>query len=156
MNRKVAVRLLLVILAFAMLMLSACSGNADANRSQAPQIEETETPPPTLPPVQVEMPEYELAYSGELSDVIVVTEQEGTSDLEFAVKLSNSQARIFTLHFNADEGELVTFVTDKAGNRVPVAFDMATVPEKLSEADANTFYMAQDAVNEIVASLVLK
>lgn len=112
------------------------------------------TMPETLPPVQIEMPDYELTYSGEFQDVIVAEEKDG--GLVFTVKLSQKETEIFTLLYNTDEGELVTVVEDAKGNRIPVAFKMASLPENLSEEDEQLFCSAQEAVNEIVASLVLK
>lgn len=153
--------LLVLVLALTMMLLAACSEKTEPTEPDAvpPYAEEevmTEAPTETLPPVQVKMPEYELAYAGELAELIVVTEEEGTSNLVFSVKLSDGEAHIFTLRFNVVDGELVTFVTNKAGERIPVSFEMAEVPEGMSETDADAFYTAQEAVNEIVASLVLK
>ena len=107
-------------------------------------------------PVQVEMPAFTLTYSGELRDVIVLKELEGEDALEFNVKLSQVQAHIFTLQYNSTNGEFVTVLEDKAGEKIPVAFQMAELPEDLTEEDKNLFLTAQEAVNEIAASLVVK
>lgn len=115
-----------------------------------------ETMPETEPPVQIEMPDYELNYPGVLKDVIVVNEVGGENALEFKVKLSKGEEHIFTLRYNTSEGEFVTVLEDAQGDRIPVAFNMAEAPENLTEEDQETFFAAQDAVNEIVASLVLK
>ena len=151
------------MLALTMLLLVACYQKPESEPVEPdavpPYVEEeamTETPAKTLPPVQVKMPEYELAYAGELADLVVVAEEQGTSNLVFFVKLSSGEAHIFTLRFNVVDGELVMFVTNKAGERIPVSFEMAEVPEGLNETDADAFYTAQEAVNEIAASLVLK
>ena len=123
-----------------------------------PFVDEDELIPETEPPVEISMPEYELTYSGVLKDVIVVEELNDLDPkgLKFTVTLTESQEHIFTMFFNTDQGDLVTVLTDTEGNRIPVAFQMAVIPEGLSEADEQTFYMAQEAVNEIVASLTLK
>lgn len=123
-----------------------------------PFVDEEKLIPETEPPVEVSMPEYELTYSGELKDVIVVEElnDQDPQGLKFTVVLTEKQEHIFTLYFNTDQGDLVTILTDPEGNRIPVAFQMAAVPEGLSEEDEMTFYMAQEAVNEIVTSLTLK
>lgn len=149
--------LLAVLMAFLVVFTAGCSEkepvNTEPTYSDFGDMEElpTET---TLPPVQIEMPEYELTYSGEFHDVILVEKQE--TGLVFTVKLSKTEAHIFTLLYNTDEGELVTVLEDAKGNRIPVAFQMAPVPESLSEEDEQLFCSAQEAVNEIVASLVLK
>lgn len=150
---------LAVLLLMAAVFCTACSAKQEVKNTEPPYgnyDDSLEMMPETEPPVQVEMPDYELAYSGSLKDVIVMSEVEGENALEFRVKLSNGEAHIFTLRYNTSEGELVTVKEDKQGNRVPVAFEMASLPEYLSEEDQNIFFEAQDAVNEIVESLVLK
>jgi len=143
----------LIVMLVAVLALAGCSGEQKATE---PSYEMLGTEPATLPPVQISMPEYELTYSGELTDVIVVKEVTEFSGLEFTVKLSQTEAHIFTLHYNTVEGDFVTVLDDAKGNKVPVAFLMATIPEGLSDADAQTFYRAQEAVNEIAESLIIK
>ena len=108
-----------------------------------------------LPPVEVSMPEYKLAYAGELEDVIVVKETQ-TGALSFFVKLSGGETPIFTLHFNSTEGEFVTMLPGGEDEKVPVAFAMEQIPEDLSEEDEALFYLAQESVNEIAESLKLK
>lgn len=110
----------------------------------------------TLPPVKIEMPDFELTYSGELENVIHVQQIESENVLVFTVRLSNADEEVFTMRYHSDEGDLVTVLDDTQGNRVPVAFLMASVPENLSQEDEQLFYTAQEAVNEIVDSLVLK
>ena len=138
----------LLITALSLILFTACGST---------NPEETEgSGPGTLPPVQVEMPAFTLTYSGELRDVIVLKELEGEDALEFNVKLSQVQAHIFTLQYNSTNGEFVTVLEDKAGEKIPVAFQMAELPEDLTEEDKNLFLTAQEAVNEIAASLVVK
>jgi hypothetical protein len=145
-----------VLAAALALSLAACSGTD--NRETEPTYPDfgasDETMPQTQPPVQIEMPEYELTYSGEFRDLIVTEQRE--DGLVFTVKLSRTEAEIFTLLYNTDEGDLVTVMEDAKGNRISVAFRMAALPENLNEQDTQLFFSAQEAVNEIVASLVLK
>lgn len=115
-----------------------------------------ETEPPTEQPVRIEMPEYKFTYSGELKDSIVIKELQDSGALEFTVKISGGEVHIFTLYFNTIDGDFVNMVEDGAGNKIPVAFKMASVPEDLSDAEIQLFYQAQESVNEIVASLTLK
>lgn len=151
-------RCLAVVLAILVLTMLAGCGGAEKSRDEVPDFEQMDavTEPPTLPPVQVSMPEYELTYSGELADVIVMEEVADPEGLKFSVKLSGGEAHMFTLYYNSEDGDLVTVLTDAAGEKIPVAFQMATIPEGLDDADAHTFYTAQEAVNEIVASLTVK
>ena len=125
-----------------------------------PLVTEPEDPPytepPTEPPVQVVMPQYELTYSGELADVIFWEEQETAGSLRFSVKLSGGNAALFTLLLNQSEGELVVMKENGAGEKIPVSFLMESMPDGLSEADQQAFCLAQDQVNDIIATLTLK
>ena len=147
----------ILLLLISTLLMSAC-GNVGQSNGVSPEQEIVEETRETLPPVEISMPEYTLSYSGELKDVIAVkeTQTEDKMGLQFFVLLSQTEEPIFTLYYHSDQGELVTVLTDVKGNKIPVAFEMNTIPEGLSEEDANLFYTAQDAVNEIVESLVLK
>lgn len=139
------------------LLMSAC-GNMGKSSSMSPEQEIVEETRETLPLVEISMPKYTLSYSGELKNVITVKETQAGNKigLQFFVLLSQTEEPIFTLYYHSDQGELVTVLTDVKGNKIPVAFEMNTIPEGISEEDANLFYTAQDAVNEIVESLVLK
>ena len=110
----------------------------------------------TQPPVQVTMPDYKFTYSGMMADAIAVNELEDSNNLEFTVKIGQEEFTIFILHFNAEEGDLVEFITDSKGNKVPVAFEMMPLPEELQDDDALVFYLAQEAVNDVVTSIKLK
>lgn len=152
-------RAMLLLLAMA-LLVSVLAGCSQESGSVPPVVEPTYqvvgTEPPTEPPVEVKMPEYAFTYSGELKDLIVLKEVEEFSGLEFSVKLSGGEEHIFTLHYNTVEGDFVTMLENSAGEKVPVAFQMATLPEGLSEADTEIFYRAQESVNEVAQSLKLK
>lgn len=147
---------ILVLLAMVLTVsaLAGCAGKAQAPTEPSYVVVGTE--PTEAPPVEVKMPEYTFTYSGDLKDVIVLKEVAEFSGLEFTVKLSSGEEHIFTLHYNTVEGDYVTMLEDNAGNKVPVAFQMAVIPEGLGEADANLFYRAQESVNEIAESLKLK
>lgn len=151
--------LLAVLFLMAVVLCTACSANQEIKNTEPPvesYDDSVEAMPEPEPPVEVEMPDYKLTYSGAYKDIITMHELEGENALEFKVKLSKGEVHIFTLRYNMSEGELVTVKEDKQGNRVPVAFEMAPLPENLSEQDKNVFFEAQDAVNEIVDSLVLR
>lgn len=157
-------KLIVLLLVLLLIVLAGCSG-AQTEPTTAPTLapipteilyELYGTEPPTEPPVEVDMPEFQFTYSGELKDSVVMKEVEGSGALEFTVILSGGEAHIFTLHYNTVEGDYVTVLDDAAGNKIPVAFQMAAVPEGLSDEDTATFYQAQESVNEIVDSLILK
>lgn len=129
----------------------------DALEAIVPYLEERAALEPTpMPVVEIKMPEYEMAYAGEMKDVIVTETLTDANGIKFSVKLSESEAHIFTMLYNTMDGELVTVLTDAKGERVPVAFIMPGIPEGLNEEDSYLFYTAQESVNDIVSSLVLK
>ena len=118
--------------------------------------DEKYTEPPTQPPVAVEMPEYTLTYSGEMSEIISYEEQPENTGLKFFVTLSTGKTPLFTLYLNRIEGELVVMKKNTAGEEIPVTFLMEEVPENLSQEEETAFCLAQETVNDIIASLVLK
>lgn len=114
------------------------------------------TQPPTEPPVQVTLPAYELSYSGELADRISWKELEDRNGLQFFVRLTDGDAAIFTMLVNQEEGDLVVMKQNSAEEQIPIAFQMKTLPEGLSQEEQDVFFFAQDKVNEIASSLTLK
>lgn len=159
---KQGLRWMLVLMSLlAAIMLTACASDAEPTVPQSDAVppysdEIVETEPETQPPVMISMPEYECTYSGEMADVIETKELSDSNALEFSVKLSTKTVPVFVLHFNTEVGDYVEFMTSADGTKVPVAFEMMTLPEGLDEDDATLFYLAQDTVNEIVASITLK
>lgn len=154
-------------------VLTGCAGKESAAAPEAPTEVETEDQqaleaiqpyleerqalePTPMPKVEIKMPEYEMAYAGEMQDVILTETLSDANGIKFSVKLSDSEAHIFTMLYNTYDGELVTVLKDANGNQVPVAFMMPSIPEGLSTEDEYLFYTAQEAVNDIVSSLVLK
>lgn len=156
MKKMRRVTLAALIIAILTLGMVACSpkNTGETEPTYSDFGESEETMPTTLPPVQIDMPDYELTYSGVFKDLIVTEQRE--DGLVFTVKLSQTEAEIFTLLYNTDEGDLVTVMEDAKGERISVAFRMAPIPENLDEQDEQLFCSAQEAVNEIVDSLVLK
>ena len=141
---------IMIVVMFVML-LAACAGEPAAAVDPTAAVEEE-----TVAPILVTMPDYEFTYSGDMADVISINERDGSNELEFVVKTSQAEYTIFVLRINAEEGDLVEFIPDAKGNKIPVAFDMTELPEGLSDDDQFLFYQAQERVNDIVASIKLK
>lgn len=157
MKRPTEKRIRAVCAIMAVLMavtLSACGQKSGS--AALPGAAEAVQEEPALPPVEVSMPEYELAYSGELKDVLHMEKTEEKDGLDFFANISGSDVRVFTLHYNTAQGDFVTVLRDGKGSEIPVAFEMTQMPEGLSEEEENIFYLAQEAVNEIAESLTLK
>ncbi len=111
---------------------------------------------PTQPPVQLVMPEYELTYAGEYAQVITWEETQEEAGLQFYVELSVGKVPLFTLLLDQISGEFVEMKENAAGEKIPISFVMESQPEGLSEEDMQVFSGAQDIVNDIARSLVLK
>ena len=150
MKKERILALLLVLLG-----LTAC-GKAEAPAPTESFNTYEATEPPTEPPVQISMPDYELTYSGAMKDLIVSEKLEDGTGLKFSVKIGSGEHHIFTLHYDSQEGDLFTVLADAKGEKVFVGFDMASIPEGLNEEEERTFCRAQEAVNDIVVSLILK
>lgn len=172
MNRK-HTKMLCAVMAFAALTMTACeSQNGPANETQdetqitaqqensiplvtAPE-DEPYVEPPTVPPVQLKMPTYELTYSGEMAEIITWEELTDAVGLQFFVKVEDEKYPLFTMVLNKAEGDVVQVITNSDGESVTVAFLMEVVPENLSKENEKVFCLAQDTVNDIIDSLVLK
>ena len=142
---------LIALFVLIMTLFCACSDAAAGDMEQTNGESQG-----TQPPVQVTMPDYEFTYSGTLADVIAINEREDANNLEFTVKIGEEEFTIFVMHFNAENGDLVEFLIDSKGNKIPVSFEMMPIPGKLRDDDALLFYHAQESVNDIVESIKLK
>ena len=132
-----------------------------------PPTEVPATPPPetqaptaeaTIEPVFVQTARYELTYSGTLAEYITYKEIEDTdqTDLAFRVELGKRSEPIFTLVLNSEEGDIVSMIDDASGGKIPVAFFMDELPPNLNPSEEDLFCRAQETVNEVIASIVLK
>lgn len=63
---------------------------------------------------------------------------------------------IFTMVLDEDQGDWVVLLTDEAGEVLPVAFNMAAMPEEMDSTQAALFTSAQEDVQILLATLVLK
>ena len=153
---KIKRSILSFILMFTVCSLTACANAKEDSVNPDSHSSYSEPEQEMNPIVRVDMNNYELSYSGELKDVIILEPKAGGDDIDFYVSLSDRKALLYILHFNSDEGDFVTIVRDDAGTPIPVAFQMESIPEGLSDADRILYCTAQDAVNEIAASLVVQ
>lgn len=112
--------------------------------------------PPTEPPVQVVMPDYELTYSGQMADQISYRELPDTVGLCFEIQLSTEKVKLFELLIGQVQGDFVQMKENGAGEQIPVSFLMEPIPAGLSDADYEAFTLGQELANDIVESLILK
>lgn len=159
---------LCVILALSVLMTACGNGDNPVNETENPAQQEQSIPlvtapedepyiePPTAPPVQLRMPDYELSYCGDMADIISWEELEDAVGLQFYIAIGQEKLPLFSMHLNENQGDVVQMVTDSAGQSIPVSFQMEEIPEGISQEDERTFCMAQDLVNDIMQSLIIK
>lgn len=110
--------------------------------------------PDTQPPIsQMEAEAFTFSYP-DLGAGFSFKEQE--DGLQLQVQLSGKNHTAFTVIYNCSAGDIVQFYENEAGERIPVAFRMATIPDGLTEQQQKQFYEAQDLVNEVIRSLKLR
>lgn len=97
-----------------------------------------------------------VKYSFAFSDLIeiVATNQDTQAALEWFVLVGEEKYPLFTISFNGSEGELLgTMVVeaDKPAEQVRMLFFAAD--GNLEDAELQTFYAAQEVLNNVIASL---
>lgn len=111
---------------------------------------------PTAPPVYVQLPEYEFSYSGELAEQITLEELTDQVGIRFHITLGQKKLPLFTLLLDQVQGDTVQMIENSKGEKIPVSFVMEAIPEGLTAQEEETFCMAQDLVNDVIASIRLK
>lgn len=144
--KQVMKKSLCLLLAVICILAAGCSANGNGQKGSKLKVENC----------VVTTDLYEFSYPEGLVDVIRVAEVEGTVNLEFYAAMTNGEQKIFDMKYDNTSGNFTVEFEKSGGKKIPVSFVMYGVPENLSESDKMTFYAAQEAVNDIVASLVLK
>lgn len=104
----------------------------------------------------VETSYLDVALPYAFSDYIYVTAaNEGTiTALDFYVRTANMDEKLYTISFNASQGELVGHYDPKDGmGAVPVTVAFYPVPAGLSEDDRGTFFATQETFNDALTSM---
>ena len=110
--------------------------------------------PDTQPPIsQMESGEFTFSYP-DLGTGISFQETE--DGLQLQEQLEGQSYTAFTVLYNSDVGDIVLFYEYGEGQRIPVAFQMASLPDGLTGEQQRQFYEAQDLVNEVIQSLQLR
>lgn len=103
---------------------------------------------------KVETDTLTLTYSARHSLLSVRETAEGT--LEFHMPIAGQDTTVFTLVPGSMEGDIVMMLTDGTGQKVPVAFLMAALPDGAGEEEVQSFCTHQEAVADVMASLTLR
>ena len=97
-----------------------------------------------------------VKYPFAFSDLIEVTAVNGDSQaaLEWYALIGEEKYPIFTITFNGSEGDLIgTMEIEVDRTAEPVHMVFFAADGKLEGSDLNTFYVAQEVVNDVIASL---
>lgn len=97
-----------------------------------------------------------MKYSFAFSDLIEAVAINGNSQaaLEWYVHIGEADYLLFTITFNGSEGELLgTMVIEADQPAEPVHMVFCAADEKLEDSGLQTFYAAQEVVNDVIASL---
>ena len=141
---------IIIILAATVLLC----GMAGCGSKQEAQTAGPVAYPDTQPPIsQMESEEFTFSYPDLGAGISF---QETEDGLQLQVQLEGKSYTAFTVLYNSDVGDIVQFYENGEGQRIPVAFQMETVPEELTEEQQNQFYGAQDLVNDVISSLSLR
>ena len=98
----------------------------------------------------------DVAYPYAFSDLIyvVAVNEDTATALEFRVKTSSMDEKLYTVWFNGTTGEQVgSFNLKDSGKKVPVMVVFYGLPAGLSEDDQGTFKATQETFNDVLASL---
>lgn len=105
--------------------------------------------------LELQSKECVLSYDAALAERLFARENEDGS-LEFYTKLAGREYTVFTVLFRSDAGDIVMMYDDAQGGRIPVAFRMATPPQDLPEDELYAFFVAQEAVSQVMTTLTLR
>ena len=97
-----------------------------------------------------------IQYSFAMSDVIriVPIRYSDHASFEFRGILGDEEALLYTLWIGKDQGTPAGFATDRSGNLHETYFEMAKAPKGLQESDRNTFYAAQETINDVLSTFI--
>lgn len=104
----------------------------------------------------VETSYLDVAYPYAFSDYIVVqaVNEKNAVALDFLVKTSTMEEKLYTIWFNQEAGEKVgTFDPRDGQGSVAVSVSFYSLPAGLSEDDKATFKATQETVNDVLASM---
>ena len=104
----------------------------------------------------VETSYMDVEFSYAFSDYILVraVNEDTAVALDFLVKTSTMEEKLYTIWFNGNAGEKVgTFDPQDGHGEVEVRVSFYSLPVGLSEDDAVTFKATQETVNDVLASM---
>lgn len=99
--------------------------------------------------------EYRITYSGSMADVIRFRPvPDDSSAMQAVVVIGEQEYPLFTMSYNDQAGDYVAMAGKK--EKIPFAFTMASPPDGLTEEETRIFWLAQEIVNELPASIKVR
>ncbi len=98
-----------------------------------------------------------IQYPYAMSDVIriVSARYSDYASFEFRGTLDDKEVLFYTLWIGKVQGMSAGFAVDRGGNLHGVYFEIAQVPKGLRESDLNTFFAAQETINDVLNSFIV-
>lgn len=105
--------------------------------------------------VIVETPYCAVSYPSAFSDVVRVNtcQSGGGNGLEFRAEVAGKNLLLYTLWFGSDLGDALGTLEIADGDAIRVSIDMIAPPADLIDSDLDTFYAAQETINDVIQSL---
>lgn len=151
------------VIGAAALIIAACLIFGGADKPEGGHKDRTAMPELTLGEATrkeqswvVETSYMDMAFPYAFSDLIYVTavNTQTVTALDFRVKTSTMDEKLYTITFNASAGEIIGSFDPKDGRAaVPVSVEFYAVPAGLSDDDRGTFNATQETFNDVLASM---
>lgn len=96
-----------------------------------------------------------VTYPAAFSDVIQIRTEmcNNVAVLKFEAQLDNAQAALFDICYGEMDGDPLTQIVQEDGTVIKVYMEVYQPPVGLNEDDINTFYAAQEVLNDVLASM---
>lgn len=107
------------------------------------------------PLLMIETERFILEYAGEWSEYIRA-QIKADESVQILVQLSETEASVCTVKVDSYDGDMVVELADQAGNRIPVAIRIDSLPEGITSEDEEIFFAVQRIIYDIPALMTLK
>ena len=97
-----------------------------------------------------------IMYPYSFSDLIQIVPKRSADAvfLEFYGRLEYGEHLLYRLWLGKEQGTYVGILKNRAGESVNVYLEMAPTPKNLQGWDENSFYAAQETINDVLSSFI--